>query len=53
MHMRVTNAKSACQGFKAGVGHLVYIPERAINNGADAAEGAMHVAVHARPKTSR
>ena len=48
--MRVSHAQAARQRFEAGVIHLVEIADRAIGDGADAAQCAMGVAVHLAPE---
>jgi hypothetical protein len=50
MHMRVAYAKTAGEGFETGVGHFIDIADRAVDDGAHAAEGAVHVAVHLTPE---
>ena len=50
MHMRMTDAETTSQSFESGVGHFIDIADRAIDDGAHAAEGAVHVAVHLAPE---
>ncbi len=50
MDMGMTDAQLAGEGFEAGIGHLIHVADRAIDNGAHATEGAVHVAVHLAPE---